>query len=733
MALSLRLRSISISKKLLGINLIIFLVTSGIVVVNVFFSRNIREQLITMIDRDVAQVIYNAQLTRNLNRIFSESQLLLNLFSMNIDVTVVRQQRLLDELAQDVEKITAMRDLTALHAQLVEFQTTLQATFADYIEVKRNIEQLKEHDASFKAKIGLVENMVTETILDLTLNKKEEELFAVNQLSALIPEYYKRLLQVSILLNELLPQYIQIDTPVNADGEQQIVALIDELKESLFPVTTSGKQFVAPGEELLNAADMYKKDIQAFFQQMRQFQERLAVLTVAETSVMASLQTIEEQITETTHRFRDEVANDFRLNQQLTLLFSAVILLMLIVIGIYSVRTTKPLMWLARIADGLAEGKTDHDFTKLCRHAADDEIGQLTKSFQKLTAYHHEMAAIASEISHGNLANDLRPRSKMDALGQAFVDMSAYLNKMAAIATAFGEGDLHQEITPESDHDVLGLAFGKMQSLRRSMGEIMRGAAQLQRASVDLSGISEHMVQAVQQISVQIHTASSRSDHICENVDAVASATEEISASIRAISGNTSNIAQIAMSSVKCAESANAIIKELATQSAEIGDIIQVITSVSEQTNLLALNATIEAARAGDFGRGFAVVAHEIKQLSRETSASAGNIIRKLERIHAGSQGATGAITEMLKINTQISEISFENASAVEQQSMTTNEISERMHEVAEGSREISGIIGSIASNAQQTSDGAIGVQYAAQELASLANELQELVEKFKI
>ena len=60
-------------------------------------------------------------------------------------------------------------------------------------------------------------------------------------------------------------------------------------------------------------------------------------------------------------------------------------------------------------------------------------------------------------------------------------------------------------------------------------------------------------------------------------------------------------------------------------------------------------------------------------------------------------------------------------------------EMSERMNEAAEGSREITAIIGKVAANAHQSSDGAIGAQYSAQELASLATELQELVEKFKI
>ena len=81
----------------------------------------------------------------------------------------------------------------------------------------------------------------------------------------------------------------------------------------------------------------------------------------------------------------------------------------------------------------------------------------------------------------------------------------------------------------------------------------------------------------------------------------------------------------------------------------------------------------------------------------------------------------------------QISEISIATASGVEQQSGTTNEIADRMGEIATDSNDITELIVEVASSARKTSEGAVGVQYAAQELASLADDLQQLVDKFKV
>ncbi|MEO8201873.1 MAG: methyl-accepting chemotaxis protein, partial [Gemmatimonadota bacterium] len=170
----------------------------------------------------------------------------------------------------------------------------------------------------------------------------------------------------------------------------------------------------------------------------------------------------------------------------------------------------------------------------------------------------------------------------------------------------------------------------------------------------------------------------------------------------------------------------------LGISSAEIGAVIKVITSIAQQTNLLALNATIEAARAGDAGRGFAVVANEVKELAKQTAQATDDISQKIEAIQGDTRAAVSAIAEISGIITQINDIQTIIASSVEEQTATTNEIGRNVAEAARGSAEIAQTITGVAEASQGTTEGAAQSQQAAEELAGMATELQQLVRRFR-
>jgi methyl-accepting chemotaxis protein len=172
---------------------------------------------------------------------------------------------------------------------------------------------------------------------------------------------------------------------------------------------------------------------------------------------------------------------------------------------------------------------------------------------------------------------------------------------------------------------------------------------------------------------------------------------------------------------------------KLGASSAEIGNVIKVITAIAEQTNLLALNATIEAARAGEMGKGFAVVASEVKDLAQETARATEDISRRVEAIQSDTTGAVTAIEEISNVIQRISEFQTTIASAVEEQTATTAEMSRSVSEAASGTGEIAQNITGVAEAARMTSQGVTETQQATTELARMSTELSGLVSTFRL
>jgi methyl-accepting chemotaxis protein len=299
---------------------------------------------------------------------------------------------------------------------------------------------------------------------------------------------------------------------------------------------------------------------------------------------------------------------------------------------------------------------------------------------------------------------------------------------------AASDGNFGHRVDVDSSDEVGSVARALRESMERTgstVAGVVRGSSSLSESSERLATVSQQMSATAEETAAQAATVSAAAEQVSMNVQSVSAGAEELGASIQEIAKNASDAARVAAEGVAVAEATNETVVKLGASSAEIGAVIKVITLIAEQTNMLALNATIEAARAGDAGKGFAVVANEVKALARKTARSSEEIGRKIETIQSDTHQAVSAIGEIASIIGQINDIQTVIAASVEEQAVTTREISRSVSDAAAGSSEIAHNITGVAEAARTTTTGAVETLRAADELTHVSRELTALVAQF--
>lgn len=219
-------------------------------------------------------------------------------------------------------------------------------------------------------------------------------------------------------------------------------------------------------------------------------------------------------------------------------------------------------------------------------------------------------------------------------------------------------------------------------SVGHSISSLAETAGTMQNQANEMKTIADH---SAKEVGVMTTTTQA----MTQDISTVASATDELSTSVSEIAQLAEQSKTVSSKAVERAVVMNNSITELYDGSQKIEAVLGLIKDIADQTNLLALNATIEAHRAGDAGRGFAIVAAEVKNLSHQTATAIDQISSIISIIQMEVKGTVSVAADIDHIIQEIDDIAVNIASAVEEQAMATQEISQSVTVSSENCQEI--------------------------------------------
>jgi len=303
-----------------------------------------------------------------------------------------------------------------------------------------------------------------------------------------------------------------------------------------------------------------------------------------------------------------------------------------------------------------------------------------------------------------------------------------------------GNADLTQRIrvVRKDESGQLAETFnGFLDNLQQVVGNVRTCASNVAAAAFDVKGRTREMTESAERVALEASSVATAGEEMAATsctiasnclsaVDSSRTTTTFASEGAAVVKGTIAVMSQIAGQVNASAET----VGNLVQKSEQIGAIIGTIEDIADQTNLLALNAAIEAARAGEQGRGFAVVADEVRALAERTTKATKEITSMISAIQKETKGAVDIMTQGVAHVRAGTDEASKSGAALDQILAQVDQVMQQIHQIATAAEEQSATTTEISSNIDRITTQA-GIEVAqTSAMAEKADHLNRLAEE---
>lgn len=407
----------SITRRLISINFLICIAFIAFTLIVYFSFDNVEKVLKNIFVSETRRIVKNSNMTRELSRILSEINLVVNTFYGKKDLLKNKGNHALKE----IDKLLNQADKNSLKIILIDFKDKIQAVLRHCYKINAVREQIKTLENDFHNNLNYLDNIVAEKLIELIINNEDNT--DIEQISTLISGYKSSFVQIEL---QFMRHGLEHFKGSMHKQKHPLISGLNDLHLRLRTLTASIPAISEHGRKLMNCISEYKRLIPKFHIAGRELKIMLENMDNTREKLLLQMEYTDQQVEEKTDEAGRALSNLISRSLIIIFIIFLGILPVFILGGITALSIKKPIHKLIDYIEQLAKGQIPEKINENFR----GEFIRVKENLNILIQATSKVTNIAEDIADGRLDVIVQTRSKNDRLMSALDSMIQSLKKL---------------------------------------------------------------------------------------------------------------------------------------------------------------------------------------------------------------------------------------------------------------------------------------------------------------